>query len=139
MSDAVRRKPYGAFRRTSGSAASEWGWCVQTPRNVDLVRRVDCILWLSPAMALHGTTKAHSVRIFKQTLATHHPVGEGSGTAGGCCRRPNHRCRRGHHRGGHTRPTPPPRARRCATACDQHIWGAVGRRVVLFTVVQLPV
>ena len=61
-------------------------------------------------------------------LATHRPVGEGSGTAGGSCRRPHHRCRRGHHRGGRTRPTPPPRARRCATARDQHSRRAVGRR-----------
>ncbi|OSX70701.1 hypothetical protein BU14_0686s0005 [Porphyra umbilicalis] len=79
-------------------------------------------------MALHGTTKAHSVRIFKQTLATHRPGGEGSRTAGGSCRRPHHRCRRGHHRGGRTRPTHPSRARPYATARDQHSRGAVGRR-----------
>jgi len=79
-------------------------------------------------MVLHGTTKAHSVRIFKQTLATHRPGGEGSLTAGGSCRRPHHRYRRGHHRGGRTRPTPPPRIRRCATARDQHSRRAVGRR-----------
>jgi len=77
-------------------------------------------------MALHGTTKAHSVRIFKQTLATHRPGGEGSRTAGGSCRWPHHRCRRVHHRGGLTRPTHPPRARPCATARDEHSRGAVG-------------
>jgi len=58
-------------------------------------------------MALHGTTKPHSVRTFTQTLATHHPVEEGPRTASGSCRRPHHRCRRAHHRGGRTRPTPP--------------------------------
>jgi len=118
MSDAVRRKLYVVFRRTSGSAASESGWCVQTPGNVDLVRRMDCILWLSPAMALHGTIKAHSVRIFKQTHVTQHPVGEGSGTAGGSSRRPHHRCRRGRGRPPRRRgdqPHPPPSAR---------VWGS---------------
>ena len=104
------------------------GGCVQTPENVDLVRRFECILWLSPAIALHGTTKAHSVRIFKQTLATHRPRGVGSRTAGGSCRRPHHRCRRGPHGGGRTRPTHPPRARRCATTRDQHSRRAVDRR-----------
>jgi len=43
-------------------------------------------------------------------------------------RQPHHRCRRGHHRGGRTRPTHPPRARRCATARDQHSRRTVGRR-----------
>jgi len=89
---------------------------------------MDCILRLSPAMALHGTTKVHSVRMFKQTLVTHRPGGDGSRTAGGSCRRPHHRCCRGHHRGGRTRPTHPPRARRCATARDQYRRRAVGRR-----------
>jgi len=68
-------------------------------------------LWFSPAMALHGTTKPHSVRLFKQTLATHRPGGEGCRTAGGSCRRPHPCCHRSHHRGGRTRPTHPPRAR----------------------------
>jgi len=77
-------------------------------------------------MALHWTTKAHSVRNFKKTLATHR--GEGSRTAGGTCRRPHHRCRRGHHRGGRARPTHPPRARRYATARNQHSRRSVGRR-----------
>jgi len=128
MSPAVIRTPDVAFRRMSGSVASEWGWCVQTPGNADLVRRVDCIWWFSPAMALHGTTKAHSVRNLKQMLATHRPGGEGSRTAGSSCRRPHHRSSRGHHRGGRTRPTHPPRARRCATARDQHSRRTVGRR-----------
>ena len=66
--------------------------------------------------------------MFKQTLATYRPGGEGSRTAGGSCRRPHHRCRRGHHRGGRTRPTHPLRARRCATARDQHRRRAIGRR-----------
>jgi len=79
-------------------------------------------------MALQGTTKAHSVRIFEQTLATHRPRGESSRTAGGSCRRLQHRYRRGHHRGGRTRPTHPPRACRCATARDQHRRRTVGRR-----------
>jgi len=55
--------------------------------------------------------QALSVRIFKQTLATHQPREEGSRPAGGSCRRPHHRCRRGHHRGGRTRPSNPPRTR----------------------------
>jgi len=83
---------------------------------------------LSPAMALHGTTKAHSVRIFKQTLATRRPGGDGSRTAGGSCRRPHHRCCRGHHRSGRTRPTHRPRTRRCASVRNQHSRRAVSRR-----------
>jgi len=128
MSAAVIRTLHVAFRRMFGSVASERGWCVQTPGNVDLVKGVDCILSLSPAMALHGTTKAHSVRRFEQTLATHRPGEDGSRTARESCQRPHHRCRRGHHRGGRTHPTPPPCALPCATARDQHSRGAVGRR-----------
>jgi len=79
-------------------------------------------------MALHETTTAHSVRLFQQTLATHRRGGDGSRTAGGSCRRPNHRCLWGHHRGGRTRPTHPPRARWCAIARDQQHRLAVGRR-----------
>jgi len=86
------------------------------------------MLCISPAMALHGTTKAHSVQLFKQTLATHRPGGEGSRTALGSCRRPHYRCRRCHLRGGRTCPKHFRRARRCATARDQQRRRSAGRR-----------